>query len=83
MPRVPDPVTSPPEQPFQPYDAQAPGGGDAQSDSAAVYAAAGGGAGGDPWVKIQDGGAADFRTGRITGDWPGDGASDGSAWKQT
>lgn len=83
MPRVPDPVTSPPDQPFQPYDAQQPGAAESQSDPATIYDAAGGGSASDPWVKVQDGGAADWRTGRVTGEWPSDGTSDASAWKQT
>lgn len=82
MPRVPSPVTSTPEVPGQPYDATAPGTGDAQSDAERVYASAGGKGSPDPWPKIQDGGAADMATGRVTGDWPSDGTSDGRAWKQ-
>lgn len=82
MADVPDPVTSPPALGFQPYDATAPGSSDAQSNPATVYNAAGGSGSGDPWPKVQEGGAADFRTGRVTDGWPGNGASSAGPWKQ-
>ncbi len=82
MPQVPSPVTSPPAQPFQPYDATAPGTGDAQSDATTIYDSAGGGGRGGQWVKVQEGGAADPATGRVTGGWASDGTSDGGKWKQ-
>jgi hypothetical protein len=84
MPAAPDPITSTPPVPGQPYDAQASGPAQSsQSSEEQVYDADGGKGSGDPWPKIQDGGAADFRTGKVTGTWPTDGTSDGSAWKQT
>lgn len=84
MARAPDPITSPPDVPGQPYDSQASGSGDAgQSVPEQVYNAAGGSGSADPWPKIQEGGAADWRTGKVTGEWPADGTSDGTAWKQT
>jgi hypothetical protein len=82
MPDAPDPVTSPPNVPGQPYDATASGSGDAQSAPTTVYNATGGPGSSDPWPKVQDGGAADWRTGKVTGRWPADGTSDGSAWSQ-
>jgi len=83
MPDAPRPITSPPAQPFQPYDAQAgDGGGDPQTQSGAIYDAAG--SLGGNWVKIRQGGRADMSTGAANPhEWPSDGASDGSAWKQT
>jgi hypothetical protein len=81
MADAPAPITAPPA-PDGPYDATAPGAGDAQSDTAHVYDAAGGSAKADPWPKIQEGGAADWRTGQVTGGWPDDGTSDGSKWNQ-
>lgn len=84
MPRVPAGVTSTPEVPGQPYDAQAPAGvPDDQSAPTTVYNGAGGPGSADPWPKIQEAGAASMTTGEPTGVWPGDGASDGRAWKQT
>ncbi len=76
MSKAPDPITAPPS-PNGPYDATAPGTGDAQSDSEHVYDAAGN----PEWVKVQEGGACDM-SGRITGAWPGNGTSDAGAWKQ-
>lgn len=81
MPSVPKPVTSPPNTPFQPYDATSPGGSDAQSAPTTIYDAAGGSGAGEPWVKVQDAGhSGDFKA--SDGTWPGDGTSDASAWKQ-
>lgn len=83
MADAPDPITSPPAQAGQPYSAQASGPGrPSQSAPTQVYDADGG-SGADPWPKIQEAGAADWSTGRITGGWPGNGTSDGGAWKQT
>jgi hypothetical protein len=77
MPDAPRPITSPPAQSFQPWDANAPG---TEDDTATpdVY-----GANSPDWPKVQDGGAADWSSGKITGGWPGNGASDGGAWEQT
>lgn len=80
MAKAPAPVTSPPPVPGQPYDAAAPGTGDAQSGAEHVYDAAGSTAG--AWVKVQEGGAADFRTGQVTGKWPGNGTSSAGPWRQ-
>jgi hypothetical protein len=80
MSQSPAPVTAPPS-PDGPYDSGAAGTGDSQSDSGHVYDAAGGAGTSEPWVKVQKGGACDM-SGRITGEWPGDGTSDGSAWSQ-
>ena len=83
MPRVPDPITSPPEVPGQPYDATDSGPSQSsQSEPTQVYDADGW-PGGEAWPKIQDGGAADWSSGRTQGGWPSDGTSDGSKWKQT
>ncbi|HXJ26520.1 MAG TPA: hypothetical protein VNH17_12505 [Streptosporangiaceae bacterium] len=85
MPRVPSPVTSPPSPPGQPYNAAAPGGDDEQCEPGTIYDETGeneDAAGGGPWVKTPDGGAADFQTGRVTGaGWPGNGASSAGPWK--
>ena len=77
MADAPDPITAPPAQGFQPYDATAPGGGDAQSAPESIYAAAGG-SGAEPWVKVQAAGAVGS-----PGTWPDDGTSSAGAWKQT
>lgn len=83
MASAPDPITSPPDVPGQPYDATASGGSShgTQSDPEGVYDAAGW-PDAEAWPKIQDGGAADMASGRIQGGWPSDGTSDGGAWKQ-
>jgi hypothetical protein len=86
MADAPSPITSPPAQPFQPYDAQAPASADSgQSTPEQVYDGNGipgsGPHGG--WAKVQDGGAASWSDGTITGGWPPDGTSDGADWKQT
>ena len=84
MPRVPAGVTSPPEVPGQPYDACAESGvPNDQSAPTTVYNGVGGSGSSDPWPKIQEGGAINMSTGEPTGVWPGNGASDGSGWKQT
>jgi hypothetical protein len=82
MPSAPKPITSPPSVPGQPWDATAPGSGGSQTQSETVYDATGGAHAGDPWPKVADGGAADS-SGAVSGGWPGDGTSDGRAWKQT
>ena len=82
MANAPNPITSPPSVPGQPYSATAPGSSDSQSTSEHVYDAAGGPGAGEPWVKVQDGGAAG-PNGTVSGSWSGDGASSGGAWKQT
>lgn len=84
MPTAPKPITSTPAVPSQPYNAAAPGSGQLPTQPETVYDAAGGAHAAEPWVKIADGGAADMSTGAVrSGDWPGDGTSDGRAWKQT
>lgn len=84
MPQAPDPITSPPRVPGQPYDACAPAGvPDDQNTPETVYNAVGGAHTADPWPKIQEAGAASMTTGEPTGTWPGDGASSGGAWRQT
>jgi hypothetical protein len=79
MPSAPSPINSSPDNADQPYDSDAPGAGDAQSDATTIYEPAGSGF---DWVKVQEGGAADWRTGKVLGGWADDGTSDGSAWKQ-
>lgn len=83
MPSAPKPITSPPPtSPDQPYDSDGSGSADTQLTSQPAYDAAGGVAKADPWPKVQQGGAADFRTGSITGEWPSNGASSAGPWKQ-
>lgn len=82
MASAPDPITSPPDVPGQPYDATASGPAQAsQSGSGQVYGKDGW-PGPEAWPKIQDGGAANMATGETHGGWPSDGTSDGGAWKQ-
>ena len=84
MPSVPSPITSPPSVPGQPYDSTTEGPAQgSQSAQTHVYDGAGGSGSGTPWVKVQDGGKADWNSGQTQGGWPDDGASDGGAWKQT
>lgn len=78
MADAPDPITSPPAQSYQPYDATESGTQDSAPGSERSYAGTPIGRG---WVKIKDGGAAS-PSGGISGGWPDDGTSDGSAWKQ-
>jgi hypothetical protein len=82
MPQVPAPVEGTPNLPYQPYDASAEGTSDTAPGPGQVYD---GNSGADPtgWEKLRDGGAADMSSGRVTGGWPDNGTSDGSAWKQT
>lgn len=85
MADAPDPITSPPALPWQPYDASAPGAAEDQTASGTIYDSVGGDSAGGPWRKIQDAGAADWATGKTMGsgdEWPGDGASGDGGWKQ-
>ena len=82
MADAPRPITSPPALPWQPYDAQAPGAAEDQTAPTTIYDAVPGDAAGGPWRKIQEAGACGPQGMTIAGDWPGDGTSDGSAWKQ-
>jgi hypothetical protein len=83
MPDAPDPITSPPAQPWQPWD---PGAAyisdDGQSVAEHVYDAKGG-SGADPWPKVNEGGAIDPATGKVSGGWPGNGTSSAGPWKST
>lgn len=81
MPDTNPPVQGTPSLAYQPWDATEEGTADTAPGPTMVYE---GNQGQDPtgWVKIKDGGAADMNTGKASGVWPGDGASDGSAWKQ-
>lgn len=82
MADVPAGITSPPAHPWQPYDATAPGAAEDQVVATTIYDAVAGDAGGGPWRKIQEAGACG-PNGEATADsWPGNGTSDGSAWKQ-
>lgn len=83
MPQAPNPITSPPAVPGQPYDASDSGAGDPQCAPTTIYNKAGGTGSGEPWVKIRDGGAATDSGASQPGSWPADGSSDGSAWRQT
>lgn len=83
MASAPDPITSPPDVPGQPYDAAEPGAAQASQSAPTQVYDADGWPGSEAWPKIQDGGTADLATGRTQGGWPSDGTSDGSAWKQT
>jgi hypothetical protein len=83
MADAPKPITSPPAQPWQPYDACAPGAAEDQTAPTTIYDAAGSTSGSEPWVKVQEAGACSMEGETAGGDWPGDGTSDGGAWKQT
>lgn len=83
MPDAPSPITSPPAEPWQPYDATAEGGSDPQITPLTIYDAEGGSGSGNPWPKVREAGAIDSSGASMPGDWPGNGASDGSKWKQT
>lgn len=81
MPQAPDPITSPPPLPWQPYDAAAPEESESQVDSESVYDQnAEAPYSGNPWKKLADGGAADA-SGRSLGTWPGNGSSVAGPWK--
>jgi hypothetical protein len=83
MPDAPNPITSTPSQPWQPWDATESGSGDPQTQAGTVYDAKGG-SGADPWVKIRDGGQIDMSSGASQpGNWPDDGSSSAGPWKQT
>jgi len=83
MPDAPDPITSPPAQPWQPHSAAAAyPGDDGQSTAEHVYDAKGG-SGSDPWPKVNEGGAIDMNTGAVSGGWPGNGTSSSGPWKST
>jgi hypothetical protein len=79
MPQAPDPITSPPPLPWQPYDAAAPEEEESQVDAETVYDGNGLG-GSNPWKKLADGGAIDA-SGRSLGTWPGNGDSSAGPWK--
>jgi hypothetical protein len=83
MPDAPSPITSPPRVPGQPYNASAPGAAEDQVAPTTIYNAAGGAGAGEPWVKIQDGGAIDSSGRATAGDWPANGDSTDGGWKQT
>lgn len=83
MADAPSPITSPPAKPWQPYDASAPGAAEDQTVATAIYDAAGSTGGPEPWVKIQDGGAADMSGKATAGKWPGNGTSTDGGWTQT
>lgn len=76
MADAPSPITSPPAQDFQPWDATAPGRDDTAPTDNNVYR------GNSDWVKIKDAGSINMTTGAVAGGWPDDGTSDGSAWTQ-
>lgn len=81
MPQAPNPITSPPPLPYQPYDAAAPEESESQVDAETVYDANSEGTSSDnPWKKLADGGAADSE-GRSLGTWPGNGTSSSAPWK--
>jgi hypothetical protein len=82
MPSAPDPITSPPAQPWQPYDATAPGAAEDQVTSATIYNSVGGDQAGGPWRKIQEAGAAGSNAEATADSWPGNGASSDGGWKQ-
>jgi hypothetical protein len=82
MPDAPNPVTSTPKLPWQPYDAAAPGAAEDQVTPTTIYDSVGGDQAGGPWRKIQEGGAAG-PGGEATADsWPSNGASADGGWKQ-
>lgn len=80
MADAPSPITSPPAQPTQPYDATAEG---TEDDTALPDVYGANQVVNGVWPKVREGGAADWETGAIKGGWPSDGASDGGAWKQS
>lgn len=82
MPDAPNPITSPPAQPWQPYDASAPGAAEDQIASATIYDSVAGDSAGGPWRKIQEAGAAGSQGEAVADSWPGNGASSDGGWKQ-
>ena len=83
MPDAPNPITAPPAQPWQPYDACAPGASEDQTAPTTIYDAVPGDSAGGPWRKVQEAGAADAQGSATAGDWPGNGASSDGGWRQT
>jgi hypothetical protein len=79
MPQAPDPITSPPPLPWQPYDATAPEEEGSQTGPLDVYDG-NGMTGSNPWKKLADGGAIDA-SGRSLGTWPDNGDSSAGPWK--
>lgn len=82
MARAPEPITSPPDQPFQPYDATASGAAEDQIAATTIYDSVPGDRQGGPWRKVQEAGAASMTTGEVDGGWSGNGASSDGGWKQ-
>jgi hypothetical protein len=82
MADAPNPITSPPAQSWQPYDACAPGAAEDQTVAGTIYDSVSGDAAGGPWRKVQDAGACSMEGTTTADDWPGNGASDGGVWKQ-
>lgn len=81
MPQAPDPITSPPPLPWQPYDAAAPEESESQVDAETIYDENSEGMSrANPWRKLADGGAAD-PSGRSLGTWPGNGSSSDGGWR--
>jgi hypothetical protein len=79
---VADHINRPPRQSWQQYDATDAGSTDEQSAATTLYAGAGGADQAEPFMKVQDGGAAP--DGTITGGFPDDPhLNDGSKWRQT
>jgi hypothetical protein len=82
MADAPDPITSPPAQSWQPYNASAPGAAEDQVTATTIYDAVAGDQAGGPWRKIQEAGACG-PNGEATADsWPGNGASSDGGWRQ-
>lgn len=77
------PITSPPSQPWQPYDATDSGASEDQVAATTIYEPVSGDAGGGPWRKIQDGGASSPEGVAQAGAWPANGSSTDGGWKQT
>jgi hypothetical protein len=82
MADAPNPITSPPAQSWQPYDATAPGAAEDQTAPTTIYESVAGDSAGGPWRKIQDGGAAGGHGEAVADAWPGNGASGDGGWKQ-
>lgn len=82
MPDAPDPITSPPAQSWQPYNASASGAAEDQIAPTTIYDAVSGDSAGGPWRKIQEAGAASTATGEVDGGWPDNGASADGGWQQ-
>lgn len=81
MPDAPNPITSPPALPWQPYNAAAPEEQESSADAETVYdELSEGGGNGNPWHKVADGGASN-PAGVSQGTWPGNGASGDGGWQ--